>query len=85
MRFIYSLLDRSCNWDFIIILGLSILLTMSFSSFNQVLADPLKNAIQQRIGNYDFQIKTDPRVPITGQNTHILFRISIKDTLIHYR
>ena len=76
MRFVCSLLDRSCNWDLLVIFGLLILLIMSFSTYSQVLADPLKNAVQQRIGNYDFQIKTDPKVPIAGQNTHIMFRIS---------
>ena len=70
MRFVCSLLDRSCNWDLLVIFGLLILLIMSFSTYSQVLADPLKNAVQQRIGNYDFQIKTDPKVPIAGQYSY---------------
>ena len=76
MGFIYSLDDRSCNWELLVIFGLLTLLIMTFSTYNQVLADPLKNAVQQRIGNYDIQIKTDPKFPIAGQNTHIMFRIS---------
>jgi len=76
MKSVYSLLEKDCIRDFIIIFGLLILFIMSFSTYNQVSADPLKNALQQRIGNYDFQIKTDPKFPITGQTTHIMFRIS---------
>jgi hypothetical protein len=39
-------------------------------------ADSLKNSISQRIGNYDMEMKTDPAIPIAGQNTKILLRIS---------
>ena len=42
----------------------------------QVFADSLRNAIRQRIGNYDMEMKTDPLIPIAGQNTGILLRIS---------
>ena len=76
---------RYCNYGFrgycsfytiIIFIILLIILRSSTFFLHQASADSLQNAIQQRIGNYDFQVKTDPKVPIAGQNTHILLRIS---------
>lgn len=42
----------------------------------QAFADPLKNASRQRIGNYDVQLATDPRSPVTGSPVHIQIRIA---------
>jgi hypothetical protein len=39
-------------------------------------ADPLKNASRQRIGNYEVQMATDPRDPVTGSITNIQIRIA---------
>ena len=41
-----------------------------------VLADLLSNSLQQRIGDYDIQINTVPKVPISGQETRINIRIT---------
>ncbi|MER3407333.1 MAG: hypothetical protein C4292_00455, partial [Nitrososphaera sp.] len=43
---------------------------------DQAFADPLKNASRQRIGNYDVQMATDPKSPVTGSLTHIQIRIA---------
>ena len=40
------------------------------------LADPLKNAYQQRIGNYDVQMLTEPKIPSAGTPTNILVRLA---------
>ena len=42
----------------------------------QAFADPLKNAYKQRIGNYDFEMTTEPKNPTTGAPTKILLRIA---------
>jgi hypothetical protein len=41
-----------------------------------VSADLLSNSLQQRIGDYDIQINTVPKVPISGQETRINIRIT---------
>ena len=41
---------------------------------NQVYADSLKNAIKQRIGNYEVEMVTDPKNPVIGENSRILLR-----------
>ncbi len=46
-------------------------------SYQQVLADPLIGDItRQRIGNYDFEIVTEPSPPQAGQPTKIMLRIA---------
>lgn len=46
-------------------------------SWQQVFADPLTgNVTSQRIGNYDFQIATQPSPPQAGQPTSIMLRIA---------
>jgi hypothetical protein len=40
------------------------------------LADILSNSLEQRIGDYDIQINTVPKVPISGQETRINIRIA---------
>jgi hypothetical protein len=40
----------------------------------QVYADSLKNALKQRIGNYEVEMITDPKSPLIGQNNRILLR-----------
>jgi hypothetical protein len=42
----------------------------------QAFADPLKNAFQQRIGNYDVQMTTEPKSPVVGSPAKILIRIA---------
>jgi hypothetical protein len=39
-------------------------------------ADLLKNAYQQRIGNYDMQLATEPKNPVVGNPTRIQIRIA---------
>src|SRR5918999_796338 len=58
-----------------IIMATGLLLTSSLEQHLSY-ADSLKNSISQRIGNYDMEMKTDPAIPIAGQNTKILLRIS---------
>jgi len=57
---------------------LAILLFMAllFPIINQAFADPLKNASHQRLGNYDVQMATDPKSPVTGNPVHIEIRIA---------
>jgi len=38
-------------------------------------ADPLRNSFKQRIGNYDVEMATDPKSPVTGGPTNIKIRI----------
>lgn len=42
----------------------------------QVFADPLKNAYRQRIGNYDVEMTTEPKIPVAGSPANILIRIA---------
>jgi hypothetical protein len=42
----------------------------------QCFADQLTNALHQRIGNYDIQMKTEPKIPIANEITGIILRIS---------
>jgi hypothetical protein len=77
MRYFNYEFRGSCSFSIIIIFIILLIILRPYTFFlHQASADSLQNAIQQRIGNYDFQVKTDPRVPIAGQNTHILLRIS---------
>jgi hypothetical protein len=62
----------------IIFLSFVILIIGSISSVqvHLALADLLSNSLQQRIGDYDIQINTVPKVPISGQETRINIRIA---------
>jgi hypothetical protein len=42
----------------------------------QAFADPLKNAYRERIGNYDVQMTTEPKMPVVGSPTNIQIRIA---------
>lgn len=60
----------------IIFLSFVILIIGSISSVHIALADLLSNSLQQRIGDYDIQINTVPKVPISGQETRINIRVA---------
>ena len=60
----------------VFLLIIVVLLIIGSFSTQQAIADPLKNSILQRIGNYNIEMKTDPKIPVAGQNTKILLRIS---------
>jgi hypothetical protein len=63
-------LGRIISFSFVI------LIIGSISSVQLVLADLLSNSLEQRIGDYDIQINTVPKVPISGQETRINIRIT---------
>jgi hypothetical protein len=42
----------------------------------EAFADPLLNASKQRIGNYDFEMTTEPTSPVVGSPTKILLRMA---------
>jgi hypothetical protein len=63
-------------FNIVFLLIIVVLLIIGLSSNQLAIADPLKNSILQRIGNYNIEMKTDPKLPIAGQNTQILLRIS---------
>jgi len=48
-------------------------------SIGQAVADSLKNAYVQRIGNYQMEVKTDPITPIVGQKSKVIIRIGSID------
>jgi len=52
------------------------LILMGLVHIQEASADVLRDSIPQRIGNYDMELKTDPKAPITNQNTKILLKIS---------
>jgi hypothetical protein len=41
---------------------------------HQVYADSLKSAFKQRIGNYEVEMVTEPKSPVTGESSRILLR-----------
>jgi hypothetical protein len=60
-----------------ILLMIAILITSSLILHTQQAhADPLKNSIRQVIGNYNMEMRTDPRIPVVGHVTSISLRIS---------
>jgi hypothetical protein len=63
-------LKRIISFSFVI------LIISSISSIQWASADLLSNSLQQRIGDYDIQINTVPKVPISGQETRINIRIT---------
>src|SRR5262249_44853984 len=56
--------------------GLLILLQMSVAVAH---ADPLQNAYDQKQGNYDFQLKTDPKNPVEHSPAKIVIRLGSID------
>ena len=58
-------------------------LVASLSSYpvitQDVFAHQLFNSSNEKIGNYNVQVATDPEIPTTGQNTTIMMRISTVD------
>jgi hypothetical protein len=63
-------LERIISFSFVI------LIIGSISSIQLALADILGNSLEQRIGDYDIQINTVPKVPISGLETRINIRIA---------
>ncbi len=57
-----------------ILLALAAVVLLLFAQY--AAADPLMNATRQRIGNYDFEIATDPVQPVPGKTTKIMLRIA---------
>ncbi|HEX2014513.1 MAG TPA: hypothetical protein VLA68_04725 [Nitrososphaera sp.] len=53
-----------------------LLIAGSSISTGLAFADPLLNANKQRIGNYDFEMTTEPKSPAVGTPTKILLRIA---------
>jgi hypothetical protein len=61
-------------WSEMTIATVLILLILPFYLMH-CYADQLTNALQQRIGNYNIQLKTEPNIPITNETTKITLRI----------
>lgn len=64
------------NLKSIISFSFAVLIISSISSVQLASADLLSNSLQQRIGDYDIQINTVPKAPISGQETRINIRIT---------
>jgi hypothetical protein len=60
----------------LLILLMIICIINTMFTITQVYADSLRNALPQRIGNYNVEMKTDPTTPISGQNAKIFLKIS---------
>jgi hypothetical protein len=60
----------------LLILLMIICIINTMFTLTQAYADSLRNALPQRIGNYDVEMKTDPTTPISGQNAKIFLKIS---------
>src|SRR5918911_880184 len=52
-----------------------IYLKLTVMTIQEAFADSIKGSIRQNIGNYNMEMKTDPTIPIVGQNAKILLRI----------
>jgi hypothetical protein len=63
-------------FDIVFSVIIMLMLIIGLFCSQQAIADQLKNSILQRIGNYNIEMKTDPKIPIAGQTTKILLRIS---------
>jgi hypothetical protein len=69
--------DISCFgfvWSEMTLTTVVILLILPFCLM-QCFADQLTNALQQRIGNYNLQLKTEPNIPVANETTKITLRI----------
>ena len=60
----------------LLILLMIICIINTMFTITQAYADSLRNALPQRIGNYNVEMKTDPTTPISGQNAKIFLKIS---------
>ncbi|HMH10207.1 MAG TPA: hypothetical protein VK553_05825 [Candidatus Nitrosopolaris rasttigaisensis] len=60
----------------LLILLMIICIINNMFTITQAYADSLRNALPQRIGNYNVEMKTDPTTPISGQNAKIFLKIS---------
>ena len=60
----------------VFLLIIVVLLIIGSFSTQQAIADPLKNSIRQVIGNYNMEMRTDPKIPVVGHATSISLRIS---------
>jgi hypothetical protein len=61
----------------VLILAIPIVVGLfTFTTISQVFADSLQGANKQRIGNYDVEMTTEPKTPISGSPTRILIRIA---------
>ena len=60
----------------LLILLMIICIINTMFTLTQAYADSLRNALPQRIGNYNVDMKTDPTTPISGQNAKIFLKIS---------
>jgi hypothetical protein len=60
----------------LLILLMIICVVNTMFTITQVYADSLRNALPQRIGNYNVEMKTDPTTPISGQNAKIFLKIT---------
>ena len=59
----------------LLLLCLLLLISMTLVEQRIVLADTIKGAIRQRIGNYDMEMKTLPPNPVVNTNAKIQLRI----------
>ena len=60
----------------LLILLMIICIINTMFTLTQAYGDSLRNALPQRIGNYNVDMKTDPTTPISGQNAKIFLKIS---------
>ena len=60
----------------LLILLMIICIINTMFTITQAYADSLRNALPQRIGNYNVEMKTEPTTPISGQNAKIFLKIS---------
>jgi hypothetical protein len=61
---------------FILLIIVSLITSSLLLHIQQAHADPLKNSIRQVIGNYNMEMRTDPKIPVVGHATSISLRIS---------
>lgn len=57
-------------------LAIALIVAALLAAGGQAFADPLQNAYRQRIGNYDVEMTTEPKSPVTDSPTNILVRIA---------
>lgn len=75
-KFRYRMFNLAVLFIIVIMTNGLLLLSSSLLFSQQVHADPLPNSIRQVIGNYNMEMKTDPKIPVAGQATKISLRIS---------
>jgi hypothetical protein len=60
----------------ILLIIVSLITSSLLPHIQQARADPLKNSIRQVIGNYNMEMRMDPKIPVVGHATNISLRIS---------